>query len=100
MIEEGSESKLTVRRLALEARLSPYHFLRTFEQLTGVTPHRYLRRVRLREAAIRLSTERTKVLDIALACGFGDVSNFNRSFRGEFGVSPQRFRANRLSVSG
>jgi AraC family transcriptional regulator len=32
------------------------------------------------------------VLDIALDCGFGDVSNFNRAFRREFGMSPRRFR--------
>jgi AraC family transcriptional regulator len=32
------------------------------------------------------------VLDIALDCGFGDVSNFNRTFRAEFGVSPREYR--------
>jgi AraC family transcriptional regulator len=57
----------------------------------GVTPHQYVLRV-LREATKRLTTERAKVLDIALDCGFGDVSNFNRAFRREFGMSPQSFR--------
>ena len=92
IIEESSESDLPVRRLAREAGLSPYHFLRCFEQLTGVTPHQYLLRSRLREAATRLATEPAKVLDIALDCGFGDVSNFNRAFRREFGTHPQCFR--------
>lgn len=96
MIEGHYESKLTLRRLAREAGLSPYHFLRIFEQLTGTTPHQYLRRARLHQAAIRLSTERAKVLDIALNCGFGDVSNFDRAFRSEFGLSPRRFRRRRL----
>ena len=32
------------------------------------------------------------VLDIALQCGFGDVSNFNRAFRAEFGLSPRAYR--------
>jgi AraC-like DNA-binding protein len=32
------------------------------------------------------------VLDIGLACGFGDISNFNRSFRSEFGMSPRTYR--------
>jgi len=68
------------------------HFLRTFERLTGVTPHQYVRRTRLREAARRLITERGTVLDIALDSGFGDVSNFNRAFRTEFGRSPLKFR--------
>jgi AraC family transcriptional regulator len=78
--------------LAKEARLSPYHFLRTFESLTGITPHRYVLRARLRDAAIRLAAEPGKILDIALDCGFGDVSNFNRAFRAEFGVAPGVYR--------
>jgi len=92
MIELHPDATLTVARLAREARLSPYHFLRTFERLTGVTPHRYILRARLREAAMRLAAESTRVLDIALDCGFGDVSNFNRAFRAEFNVSPRTYR--------
>jgi AraC family transcriptional regulator len=99
IIEESSESELTVRRLARQAGLSPYHFLRCFEQLTGVTPHQYLLRARLRKAATRLATEPAKVLDIALDCGFGDVSNFNRAFRREFGTRPRRFRGQGLRSS-
>ena len=37
--------------------LSPYHFLRTFQRLTGVTPHQFVLRKRLREAALRLAYE-------------------------------------------
>jgi AraC-like DNA-binding protein len=57
-----------------------------------VTPHQYILRTRLREAAIRLATKRDKILDVALDAGFGDVSNFNRAFRGEFGMSPKIYR--------
>lgn len=92
MIDEQPDASLTLDTLAGEAGLSPYHFLRTFERLTGVTPHQYVRRARLRHAAVRLMSERTNVLDIALDCGFGDVSNFNRAFRAEFGVSPRVHR--------
>jgi len=58
----------------------------------------YVRRARLREAASRLAAEREKVLDIAYDCGFGDVSNFNRSFRGEFGVNPLTWKERNLRV--
>lgn len=92
MIERHPDHRLTLGSLAREAGLSPYHFLRTFERLTGVTPHQYVLRSRLREAGMRLAAEPARVLDIALDCGFGDVSNFNHAFRTEFGVSPRVYR--------
>lgn len=93
LIDRGwDDEPLTLPRLAREARLSSYHFLRTFQQVTGVTPHQYVRRVRLRQAAARLMTDRSAVIDVVFDCGFGDVSNFNRAFRGEFGMSPRQLR--------
>jgi AraC family transcriptional regulator len=79
--------------LAKLANMSPYHFLRTFKAVTGVTPHQWLLRARLRDAARRLSETREPVTGIALQTGFEDLSNFIRSFRAEFGLSPQRYRA-------
>lgn len=93
MIDSQSANPHTLSSLAQMARLSQYHFLRTFEGLTGTTPHQYLLRARLRDAAIRLRREPTKILEIALGCGFGDVSNFNRTFRAEFGVCPRKYRS-------
>jgi AraC family transcriptional regulator len=92
MIERHPDADLTLGRLAREAGLSPYHFLRTFQRLTGLTPHRYVLRWRLREAARRILGEPARILDIALDSGFGDVSNFNRAFRTEFGLSPRAYR--------
>jgi len=77
--------------LARLAGLSRYHFLRT-KSVTGVTPHQWLLRARLRYAAHRLATTRAPVTDIALDVGFEDLSNFIRSFRAEFGVSPSCYR--------
>jgi AraC-like DNA-binding protein len=83
----------TIADLARLVNLSPYHFLRTFKTVTGVTPHQWLLRARLRDAARRLATSREPVTGIALDAGFDDLSNFIRSFRAEFGLSPQRYRA-------
>jgi AraC family transcriptional regulator len=91
-IERSPDADLTLAGLAASAGTSRYHFLRMFERLTGVTPHRYIRRMRLREAAVRLAQGGSRILDVALDCGFGDVSNFNRAFRAEFGVSPGQYR--------
>jgi AraC-like DNA-binding protein len=96
-IERDPDREHSVGSLARKAGLSRYHFLRTFERLTGVTPHQYVLRTRLREAAVRLSDSRTdpriSILDIAFDCGFGDVSNFNRAFRAEFGINPRAYHS-------
>lgn len=82
----------SIAALARAAGMSPYHFLRTFKRVTGVTPHQWLLRARLRDAAGRLATSAERVTDIALDAGFEDLSNFTKSFRAEFGVSPRRYR--------
>jgi AraC family transcriptional regulator len=86
---------LTLVSLARDAGLSPFHFLRTFASVTGTTPHQYMLRTRLRKAAVRLAREDVKIVDVAFETGFGDVSNFNRAFRAEFGVNPTAYRQRR-----
>ena len=99
MIEECQDGQLTLREIATAAGLSPYHFLRVFEQVTGTTPHQYVRRMRLRKAAARMLGESANVLDVVMDCGFGDLSAFNRAFLSEFGVSPRRFRQSGIASS-
>ncbi len=84
---------LPLEELSALVGISPYHFLRTFRQVVGITPHQFLLRRRLREAALRLRTTSAPVLDIALDSGFGDLSNFNHTFRALFGTTPTRYRA-------
>jgi len=90
-LEARLDERHTLAELARIAGLSPYHFLRTFRDVTGVTPHQWLLRARLRAAAQRLATRSDPVTAVALDVGFEDLSNFIRSFRAEFGVSPSRY---------
>ena len=62
------------------AQLSPYHFLRSFKAVTGVTPHQWLLRARLRDAAEQLAATSRRSPSIALDVGFDDLSNFTRIF--------------------
>jgi AraC family transcriptional regulator len=55
MIDDDPSVDHTLGDLAREARLSRYHFIRTFQRLTGLTPHKYVVRARLREAAIQMA---------------------------------------------
>ena len=92
LIEHDPCAELGLEVLAREAGLSRFHFLRAFARATGLTPHRYVRRARLRRAAVRLATNDERIVDVALASGFRDVSNFNHAFRAEFGASPRVYR--------
>jgi AraC-like DNA-binding protein len=92
-IEREPAARLTLLSLASDAGQSPFHYLRTFQQLTGVTPHQFILRARLRDAAMQLLSGDAKIIEIAFAAGFDDVSNFNRAFRAEFGVPPKAYRA-------
>jgi AraC family transcriptional regulator len=82
----------TLAGLARMAKLSPYHFLRSFKATTGVTPHQWLLRARLRDAAGKLALTNAPVTEIALDVGFEDLSNFTRTFHAEFGASPRQYR--------
>ena len=91
-LEAHAAQPLALEDAAREAGLSPFHFLRLFSGVLGVSPHQYLVRARLRRAARLLADEERAVTDIAYEVGFGDLSNFVRSFRRAAGVSPTGFR--------
>jgi AraC family transcriptional regulator len=91
-IDAHSADSIDLQRVASEAGLSVFHFLRMFANVVGATPHQYLVRSRLRRAARLLSGCERSVTDIAFEVGFGDLSNFVRTFHRAAGVSPTQFR--------
>jgi AraC-like DNA-binding protein len=91
-IEANSQAPIDLDAAAGQAGTSPFHFLRLFANVLGVTPHQYLVRSRLRHAARLLADEDRSVTDIAYEVGFADLSNFVRTFHRAAGVSPRAFR--------
>lgn len=91
-LDAGADGDTALDSLAARAGMSKYHFLRTFRRCTGVTPHQYVLRARLRAAALALQSERRPVAELAFDAGFGDLSTFNAQFRATFGVTPTAFR--------
>jgi AraC-like DNA-binding protein len=91
-IDERSTDAVDLEQAAHAAGLSAFHFLRLFANVLGVTPHQYLVRSRLRHAARLLADEERAITDVAYDVGFGDLSNFVRTFRRAAGVSPGGFR--------
>jgi AraC-like DNA-binding protein len=91
-IDAHSHQAIGLEDAADQAGISPFHFLRLFSDTLGVTPHQYLVRSRLRHAARRLADDDSAITDIAYDVGFGDLSNFVRTFHRAAGASPLRFR--------
>lgn len=91
-IDANARNDIDLATAAKISGLSSYHFLRVFAAVVGVTPHQYLVRARLRNAARLLVESDRPVTDIAFDVGFNDVSNFVRTFGRAAGASPRSFR--------
>lgn len=85
-------SPLSLEVLAGEAALEPKYFCRVFRRITGRTPIDYLNYYRVECAAELLCATHQSVTDVALSCGFGDVSYFGRMFRRQKGKTPGEYR--------
>jgi AraC family transcriptional regulator len=96
-IERDAALPLGLGELAREADMSPYHFLRTFRRVVGMTPHQYILRTRLQDAMVRLRRVSDPVLEVALDAGFADLSTFNRRFRTVVGMTPSDYRSSSVS---
>jgi AraC-like DNA-binding protein len=86
------DEDLDLSRAAALFDLSPFHFLRVFARVVGVTPHQYVMRCRIRRAARTLAMSDRSVTEVALSCGFNDLANFTRAFRRAAGTTPTSFR--------
>ncbi len=91
-IDARAHEEIDLATAGRESGLSAFHFLRLFAKIVGVTPHQYLIRARLRRAARLLAESEQPVTDIAYDIGFGDLSNFVRTFGRAAGISPREFR--------
>lgn len=89
-----SDGDLSIAGLAAQHRMTPRSLQMLFEE-TGTTFTEFLRNQRLDRARRMLMSRRfdhQRVIDIAFACGFGDISYFNRTFRARYGATPSDIR--------
>ncbi|MEU6141768.1 GlxA family transcriptional regulator [Streptomyces sp. NPDC047081] len=91
-ITEHPGADLSVETLAARARLSPRHFARAFQTETGMTPGRYVDRVRLEHARRLLEDTADGVEEISRACGYGTPEAMRRSFVRTLGAAPAEYR--------
>ncbi|MEU9157900.1 GlxA family transcriptional regulator [Streptomyces sp. NPDC048417] len=91
-ITEHPDGELGVEALAARAALSPRHFARAFQAETGMTPGRYVDRVRLEHARRLLEDTGDGVEEVSRASGYGTPEAMRRAFLKALGATPAEYR--------
>ncbi|MFF1640580.1 GlxA family transcriptional regulator [Streptomyces sp. NPDC058246] len=91
-ITEHPDDDLSVESLAARARLSPRHFARAFQAETGMTPGRFVERVRLEHARRLLEDTGDGIEEISRASGYGTPEAMRRVFVKTLGSAPAEYR--------
>ncbi len=91
-IEAHYAEDLSVEQIAGSISVSGSVCLRCFNQMLGITPIQYVRQLRLGKAAQLLRNSSKTAKEIALECGFNDISYFTRTFRQKMGCTPKEYR--------
>jgi AraC family transcriptional regulator len=87
-IDENLMDSVDMKEVARIGCCSEYHFTRMFSFLSGITLSEYIRRRRLTLAALELSRNDSKVIDVALKFGYTSPDSFARAFQSMHGVTP------------
>jgi AraC family transcriptional regulator len=92
LIHDSLAEDLTLDDMARAASVSPFHLIRLFRRHEGITPYRYLLRLRLERAAELLRRSELNVGEVAASCGFADPAHFAKQFRRRYAASPSAYR--------
>ena len=84
-------SDLSVDAIAEEVGLSRVHLHRKMKELTGQTPHDFIRNIRLKQAANLLAAHNMNITEVMYACGFNNAASFSTIFKKFYGMSPRDY---------
>jgi len=92
LVDANMDDDLSLDEMAQSVELSTAHFARMFRKSTGETPHQFVLRQKIERAKAMLRDRATRVLDVAVACGFKTQQHFAQVFREVCGTSPTEYR--------
>ena len=95
-IRKDYAQNITLQDLAAEANMAPKYLCRAFREITGRTPIEYLNYYRIECAAEKITVSADPVTEIALSCGFHDLSYFSKTFKRYKGMSARDYRNSRI----
>lgn len=88
LMNDEPDTKHTLDSLSAAAGMSKFHFLRSFKEATGLTPHAYLNIMRVEKAKGLLLNSFFNITDIAQICGFADQAHLTRAYKKIYGTTP------------
>jgi len=91
-IEDHQAEPLSLGRIAQVANISRHYFCKMFKKATGINFTDYLSRVRVEKSKTLLLNPNSRISEVAFACGFQSMTNFNRAFKRIVRRSPTQFR--------
>jgi AraC family transcriptional regulator len=94
-ISANLDEEITLAQLAEVAGLSVFHFARTFTRAMGVSPGRYVSRMRLETAMAEIAAGKLSLAEIALKAGFSSQASFTTAFHRVAGLTPGEYRTRR-----
>ena len=92
LLREVREPSLSITDVARELQISPFHFIRQFEAVFGLTPHQFRIQARLDAAKYLLATGRHSVTDVCMHVGFSSLGSFSALFTRRVGEAPSVYR--------
>lgn len=91
IIQDAPEHTFSIEKMAQTICVSPYHMIRQFKSVCGLTPHQFQIQCRVRKAQ-RLLEAGSSVTEAAYATGFCDQSHFDRCFRKIVRLTPSEYK--------
>ncbi len=88
-VHDHLEGDVDLASLAEISGVSRFHFARMFKQSTGLSPHQYVTKVRVRKSLEMLLSGKSQV-EVATVCGYSHQSHFVAQFKREYGITPAR----------
>jgi AraC-like DNA-binding protein len=92
LLAESPEEHLSLKYIAREVAISPYHFIRQFEAVFGMTPHQFRIQSRLDRSKLLLAMGEQSVTDVCMEVGFSSLGSFSDLFARKFGSSPSAYK--------
>lgn len=92
LLQAVHEQPLSIHQIARRAHMSPFHFIRQFEALFGVTPHQFRITSRLDRAKLLLAAGNHSVTDVCMEVGMSSLGSFSDLFQRRVGVAPSAYQ--------